>query len=650
MLKTMLLVAGVLLAPLAATATAFDKVLLKDGRQVEGTILESDDPDYVRLEIKGTEIPIPLTMIDKTYVENLEGYVAKNKQEEEWLKKGYVLFEGSWMSSKRRDDELRKRADADKAYIKEARLLQDWRNAIKHETRHFEITSNLDQETIDLYADRLERYYKNFVDFWGITLSPGEIKGKPKIFLYRTPNDFHSVTGVARNIGGFFSPVNVELHLPHKLDDPEEALDVLFHEGNHLLTFMIEPTFRYPIWMNEGMAEYYGTADIDEKGNFIVGGQQDGRIVLMRKEQKDGNFRRLRDVLTTEQGQFNAYDYAYAWSFVHFLMQSDEYGKTFRGFFGNIANNRDVKVEKINAYGYDRAAIAMTDLDNVVEAFEKRMGKSLEELEEEWLEFFAQGYTELRPEAYYDAARIEFYDPKKDGSHVTNAVAFYEKAVELGIQNPRCYRDYAELLRKGGMVEAKDEATPLEPDQERAWELIQKAIELDPVQPYNYTEAAGILIMDGPLQDLDRAAALAETALALSGKRDFGARAQYEELMALIEPAREKARERAELEAALAESDRRTWHVAFYFVQGETPPDNIEDLSTFELLELIKLGKVTGRDYVFQTWQEPDPETGEAVPGENPWDLEWIAVADVPEFADALAEAEGTEGDDAEEG
>jgi hypothetical protein len=391
--------------------------------------------------------------------------------------------------------------------------------------------------------------------------------------------------------------------------------------------------------MNEGMAEYYGTAEIDEQGKFIVGGQQDGRIVLMRKEQKDGKFRRLRDVLTTEQGTFNAYDYAYAWSFVHFLMESEKYGKTFRGFFGNIANNRDVKVEKINAYGYDRAAIAMTDLDNIVEAFEKRMGKSLEELEAEWLEFFAQGYTELRPEAYYDAARIEFYDPKKDGSHVVNAAAFYEKAIELGIQNPRCYRDFAELLRKGGMVEERDEATPLEPDQERAWEMIQMAIKLDPVQPYNYTEAAGILIMDGPLQDLDRAAKLAETALALAGSRDVGARGQYEELMALIEPARERARERAELEAAMAESDRRSWHVAFYFVQGETPPDNLEDLSTFELTELIKLGKVTARDFVFQTWQEPDPETGEPVPGTEPWDLEWVALGDVPVFADELAKA-----------
>jgi hypothetical protein len=172
--------------------------------------------------------------------------------------------------------------------------------------------------------------------------------------------------------------------------------------------------------------------------------------------------------------------------------------------------------------------------------------------------------------------------------------------------------------------------------------MIQKAIELDPVQPYNYTEAAGILIMDGPLQDLDRAAALVETALVLSGSRDFGARAQYEELMALIEPARERARARAELGAQLAASDQRNWHVAFYFVEGQTPPDNIEDLSTFELLELIKAGKVTGRDHVYQTWQDPDPETGELVQGDNPWDIAWVKLSEVPDFAEALAKAAGT--------
>jgi hypothetical protein len=646
----MLLLWGALLAPLATPAAAFDKVLLKDGRQVEGTIVASDDPDVVQLEIEGTRIPIPMAMVDKTWIENLEGYVPKNKQEEDWLKKGYVLFEGSWMSAKRRDDELRKRAEADKAYIKEVTKRQDWRNAVSQETRRFQVISNLDPATLEDYADLLEAYYKYFVEFWGITLTPGDKKGKPRVHLYRNLRDFYAVTGVRRGILGYFYSPDLVLHLAHHPDDPPYGIAVLFHEGNHLLTHLINTRFRYPIWMNEGMAEYYGTARVDEKGRFIVGAQQDGRISAMRRERDRGEFRRIRDVMLTDQGAFDAYDYAYAWSFIHFLMESEQYARTFRAFFANLSNNRDVVVENIAYSDLDRATMAVPDLDSVVVAFEKRMGKSVEALEAEWLGHFDQAYDELKPKAYYEDARISLRMPKEDGSHILDAVAAFEKAVELGIGIAACYRDYAELLRKGGVSEASTEETPLEPDQEKAWEMIQRAIELDPVQPLNYTEAAGILILDGPLQDLDRAADLAETALALGGSRDLQVRALYEELMALIEPARERARERAELEAALAAADTRNWHVAFFYVEGETPPDNIEDLTTSELTELVRLGKVTGRDYVFQTWQEPDPETGEAVQGGNPWDLGWVPVADVPDFADALAEVQAGSADTAGEG
>ena len=58
------------------------------------------------LRIGKVDIPIRNDLIDKTWVENLEGYVPKNKQEEEYLKKGWVIFEGNWMSKDRRAGEV----------------------------------------------------------------------------------------------------------------------------------------------------------------------------------------------------------------------------------------------------------------------------------------------------------------------------------------------------------------------------------------------------------------------------------------------------------------------------------------------------------------------------------------------------------------
>jgi hypothetical protein len=637
LILALLLTSG--LAPCLVAPLCFDRVLLKDGRSIECTLIESPDPAFVRIKIKSVEIPIRADLVDKSWVENLENYVPKNAQEEEYLKKGFVLFEGSWMSSKRREGELKKRADADKSYIDTQKKRQDWRNAVTIDTRHFTVKSNLEDALLKMYTDNLEAYYKSFVDYWGITLSPGE-KGKPHVFLYRTWYDYFKATGMPPFVLGFFSPVTMELHLFHNPDKPNGSLEVMFHEGNHLLTHLMSPTFRYPIWMNEGMAEFYGTAKLDERGRFVVGGQQDGRIVGMRQERTNGKFRKLTDVLVTEQGDFDAYDYGYAWSFTHYLMTSPKYGSAYRAFFANLSENKDLEIKLENIYGYDRAAIGQVQLDDVVDALERRLGKPLTELETEWLAYFDTAYGELGPEAYYRAALMALRKENDTEPDVKAAMDYYQKAVELGIQDASCFRDYAEMLRKGGIREGDEVNTPLKPDQAKAWEMIQKAIELDPIGPLNYCEAAGILILDGPAQDLDKAADFATTAVALAGPRNTGVKSLHDELMALVEPARAKREAAAEAAAEAVKNDNRKWHVAFYYLHGQEPPANLANISTDELRELVRSGKVTGRDSVFQSYQAPDPESGKPVIGDNPWDKDWVKVRDCTLLAEELAAAD----------
>src|SRR5262249_26086062 len=151
---------------------------------------------------------------------------------------------------------------------------------------------------------------------------------------------------------------------------------------------LMSPNFDYPVWMNEGMAEYYGTARLDDQGHFNVGAQQDGRIVAMRQEKADGKFLKLQKVFTTEHRDFDASDYGYAWSFTPFLMTSPKYGAAYRGFFANLAENKDLHVKLSNAMGYNRAAIGQVELPEVIHALEKRLGKSLDDLEAEWLKYF----------------------------------------------------------------------------------------------------------------------------------------------------------------------------------------------------------------------------------------------------------------------
>ena len=630
-----LLVTLTLLAGLATELMAFDRVLLKDGRVISGKLIESEDAGYLMLRLPGADIPIDMDVVDRTYVEDMEDYVPKNSKEAKYMKQGKVLFEGSWMSRTRREQALRKRADADKAAIDKLRSEQKWKNHKKVSTRHFDIFSNCTDEILDNYVRLIEQFYDVFVDYWNIKLAPSEGKSKMKFFLYRTSEDFHEVTGTRQGVGGYFSFPDRELQLYDDMQNPEETLDTLQHETNHLLTYLINTKFAYPRWMNEGMAEYFGAAQIDENNNITLGGLQYMRIASLRSDMANDRVKPMRDVLLATPGEYGFRHYAYGWSFVHFLMESEEYGKAFRTFFKNVHKNNEIEVTNVS-YSNVKGSLAEPNLNSVIEVLEKTLGKSVEELELEMQQFGEQAYGELNGYGYYRAARMSKREKLDDDEHIVNAMEYYQKAVDQGYDNANCFREYAEMLRKGGIVEGNYTAIVKEPNPELAYTMAKRAIELDPIGPLNYCEAAGALMMNGPAQDLDLALAMTETAVALA-PRDWRVQSLTDELIAKIEPARERAALRAETDRQLAENDQRVWMIQPFYVSGDEQPDTINDLSTDEVKELIAAGEITEKDWAFQTYRAPDPETGELMEGIEPWDLAWIELKDIPAFADEFA-------------
>lgn len=634
------LLAWALLALLAATpALARDRVLLKDGRVIDGTLLESDEPGYIILQLPGADIPIPDELVEKTYVESMENYVPRNKKEEKLLRSGKVLFEGTWVSRTRREQELRKRAEADEEAIRQMRKEQNWKHRKVIETRHFDIQSNCTQDVLDEYSELLENYYDAFTDYWNIRLSAKDAGRRMKFFLYRNTEDFYDITGSRPGVLGFFNFVDGELHLFDMVEDRDYAIGVLLHEGNHLLTHLIDSEFFYPPWMNEGMAEYFGTAKITDRGDFELGDLQYQRIAVMRNDTLHGRELSLREVLLcsydTRLGRpYTGQHYSYGWSFVHFLMETPEYSKAFKTFFKTLPNNFDLDTYTLT---YPTTAFKCPTSESIIEDLEDRLGKSLEELEEEWLAFVDQRYGELSPEAYFYAAKIARAYPLEDDQHIVDCMDYLAKAIELGIENAEAYRTYAEMLRKGGVSEAAYSAVVAPPDPVRAYEMAKRAIELDPINPLNYTEAAGALILDGPIQDLDLALAMTQTAQALA-PRDWNVKSLTEELISLIEPARERAAERARREAELAAMDYRVWMVQPFYFENEEPPEVIDELSTDDLRELIRSEVVGEDDWIFQKGRASDGEGG-LLPGEDPWDNEWTQLKDIPVFAEDLAAA-----------
>lgn len=631
---------------LAAPAVSFDKVLMRDGRLIEGKLLDEGESGTVMLRLPAADIPIPMSLVDKVYVEDLENYVPKNKTEEEQIKKGRVLFEGSWMSRTRRESMLDKRRKEQERALEESKEDHDWRNHKTVKTRQFTIKSNCTDEVIEETATLLEQYYKAFVEFWNIRRDPSEKSRELTFYFYRTKADFHRDTGKPYNVGGYWSFFDRELRLYYNLQDPTEAREVLFHEGNHMLTYLIDTKFNYPTWMNEGMAEYYGTAVVDEKGEFSLGGLQFGRIVSLRNDEATGNVLRLRDVMMLEHHEFNARHYAAAWSFIHFLMESEEYGTTFKNFFKNMSKNRDLDITNVS-YSNVKGSLAEPSLSSVCDSLERQIGKTIEELEQEWQLFQSQAYGDLDANAYFRAAWISLRNPLEGDEHVTKAMEYYARAIELGITNADCHRAFAKLLRVGGVDDFSQVALVADEDPVAALEVIEQGIAIDPVNPYNYLEAGEVLLVDGETQDLERALSMVETAQALA-PTDLLVRLNASTLTAKIEPLRRAIRDRERLAEEMIANDRRVWTVQPFHFDGEPTPEQLTDLSTQDLRELILAGAVTQKDWAFQSYRVADPATGELVPGGSPWDTGWVQLSEIDVFAKELAQA--AEGEESSEG
>jgi hypothetical protein len=124
------------------------------------------------------------------------------------------------------------------------------------------------------------------------------------------------------DVGGLFMPrrdVNYVLLGP---DTSSTALRPVFHEYSHLIVNNVAPDL--PVWVNEGLAEYYSTFEPGNDGrSFALG----GAIAGHRDELSRQSWLPLKDLLATtrtsphyNEGSRRGVFYAEAWLLVHMLM------------------------------------------------------------------------------------------------------------------------------------------------------------------------------------------------------------------------------------------------------------------------------------------------------------------------------------------
>ncbi len=253
-----------------------------------------------------------------------------------------------------------------------------------YETRHYEIHTNLSREEavdLGLHMDLVFREYDRV-----LRALKGSARGLQPMYLLRTEGDYHRTLetfGIdGRGSGGMFFWRGNRSGLAVFVEgrDRGDLLSTLQHEGFHQFAW-IKMGDNLPIWVNEGLAEYFGDAIIVD-GKVRHGIVNAHRLARLRDAAEKNMLIPFADVLDIESEEWSAnmrsgsprghLQYDQSWSIVHFLIHDSptRIRPAFEQYLKLLSTNRNPKQTWDDAFGKDSTP-----------AFQQRYAKFLEGLE-----------------------------------------------------------------------------------------------------------------------------------------------------------------------------------------------------------------------------------------------------------------------------
>ena len=190
----------------------------------------------------------------------------------------------------------------------------------------------------------------------------GQIRRKLPFYLYRNAADYHAAGGVPGS-GGVFK--GRKLMAVAGKDTGGYTWHVVQHEGFHQFAHYVIGG-KIPVWVNEGLAEYFGEAVFTGDG-FVVGVVPPGRLRRLKKLIQAEKIKTVRQMLRMSYkewtGKLVLANYDAAWSMVHFLVHADD------GRYVNALSNllNDIALRRMR---YEHAWVKNFGRD--LDAFQKR--------------------------------------------------------------------------------------------------------------------------------------------------------------------------------------------------------------------------------------------------------------------------------------
>ena len=198
-----------------------------------------------------------------------------------------------------------------------------WGESYAWETKHYTVVSNLSREASYEIATELEEFHQKYVAH--VRRPKGKPEEKVRAYYFAGPSGYHAYTAdllgdPAENTLGVYSPWLKQLVIWNS-PDKRMVLRTTRHEGFH--QYLDQITDKAPVWLNEGMAEYF------EQSRRVDGRWKDGQVDLDHLallKAVDDEWTPLEEFVRLDNAGFRAKSglhYAEGWAFAHFLMNGD---------------------------------------------------------------------------------------------------------------------------------------------------------------------------------------------------------------------------------------------------------------------------------------------------------------------------------------
>ena len=458
-----------------------DRVITDDGRIITPKKVREEGDGY-RLTFEDGEILL-LTKEGVKSVEiegDMSDYVPKNDNERKKLEDGYVRYRGKWYSKSAYETKLKKEHEASKEKTDKMAFHSKWENAWTKETKHFAFKTNTSEEWLEYYSDLLEAYYSLMDKKIGIKPTLTYKRKKMKVNIYKSHDEFIEVSNdvgaqVGRSTLGYFWAYDDTLNFFHNYEEPEQATWVGLHECTHLLTFLIDQQYEPQIWLNEAVADYFGSAEVtvgkNGKITIVPGMLQTDRVLTVQKAIEEGKDTKLEDLFKISREKFDGFQYAHAWSFVYFLNNHNKgkLAKNFARFFRELYTRaKGIEYEQVPAANSTGVGFKASP-DEIRRHLLARLGiKDAEKLEQDWKTFIKEVPID-GPQALLKRGlrSVRMFDFAK-------ALPDLDAAIEGGIEDARAYAARGAARAFGGSASDGKED-------------LLKAVSLDPLNAgYRY--------------------------------------------------------------------------------------------------------------------------------------------------------------------